>query len=142
MSRLWISLRARCGTQALAWLAVLLAAPALHAEGVPSGTPLASVDLASHDGASLLGAEWRYSDTQLVQVAFHDPGSDGQPTGRDTQTYDFVPKAGARDFDDSHWMRLDPGSLSKPRGHGHLSFNWYRVRLTVPARIGSVDHAR
>jgi gluconolactonase len=105
----------------------------------PSGTPLAAVDLATQDGAAVMQAEWRYSDTRLVQIAFRDPGSDGQPTGGDTQAYDFVPKAGARDFDDSSWTRLDPSTLSKPRGHGHLSFNWYRVRLTVPARIGDFD---
>ena len=29
-------------------------------------------------------AQWRYSDTRLVQVAFHDPGADNQPTGAAT----------------------------------------------------------
>jgi gluconolactonase len=26
-----------------------------------------------------------------------------------------------------------------PRGHGHLSFNWYRIRLTIPERVGGFD---
>jgi gluconolactonase len=33
---------------------------------------------------------------------------------------------------------LDPSSLSERRGHGRLSFNWYRLTLTIPERIGDV----
>ncbi|MBM3393995.1 MAG: SMP-30/gluconolactonase/LRE family protein [Betaproteobacteria bacterium] len=80
--------------------------------------------------------EWRYSDTRIVQVAHYDPGPDNQPTGVPNITYDFEPKAGDADFDDAQWARLDPTTLSKPRGHGHLAFNWYRFALTVPDRVG------
>jgi gluconolactonase len=106
---------------------------------MPARTPRTVVDLATRAGAELMGAEWRYSDTRLVQVAFRDPGADGQPTGMQNQAWDFLPKAGARDFDDSSWPRIAPETLSTPRGHGHLSFNWYRVRLTVPRRIDGYD---
>lgn len=123
-------------------LAVAGWAPVIHADdGVFPGRPEAVIDLATREGAAVVKGEWRYSDTRLVQVAFHDPGPDNQPTGADTRTWDFPPKAGARDFDDSTWNRVDPLTLSKPRGHGHLSFNWYRIRFTIPERVGGFDTA-
>ena len=134
-----------------AWLAALLAGlaaggaraqQAADYQGIPyEARPLASVDLATHEGAALMQAQWRYSDTRIVQVAFYDPGADGQPGSRGNMTYDIWPKAGARDFDDSGWDVIDPLTLSRPRGHGHLGFNWYRVRLTVPERVAGIDTA-
>jgi len=104
-----------------------------------TATPEVVVDLGTREGAALLKAQWRYSDTRIIQVAFRDPGADGQPTGGDNMTYDYLPKAGAASYDDSNWERIDPTTLSMPRGHGHLAFNWYRVRLTIPERIGDFD---
>ena len=86
-----------------------------------------------------MGGAWRYSDTRIVQVAHYDPGSDNQPSGTPNLTYDIEPKAGGLQFDDAGWPRLDPTTLSKPRGHGHLAFNWYRIALTVPAHVGEFD---
>jgi gluconolactonase len=120
--------------------ALCLSVTAAHAgEDVFPSKPEAVVDLATREGTASMQAQWRYSDTHLVQIAFHDPGADNQPTGPDTRTWDYLPKAGARDFDDSGWDRIDAMTLSKPRGHGHLSFNWYRIRLTVPERVGDFD---
>ncbi|HXV06433.1 MAG TPA: hypothetical protein VD791_00245, partial [Burkholderiales bacterium] len=128
------------GTLLPALVLAAVAGGALAAEHDPlAGAPEAVVDLATPAGIALMQAQWRYSDTRLTQIAFRAPGSDGQPTGPDSQTYDFLPKAGARDYDDSGWEQIDPGTLSRPRGHGHLSFNWYRVRLTVPPRVGELD---
>ena len=106
---------------------------------VPSGTPEASVDLATTEGVRLLKGEWRYSDTKLVEVDFKAAGADGQPTGGPNRTYDFTPHAGAADFDDSGWEVIDPVSLSKRRSTGRLCFNWYRTSLTVPDKVGSFD---
>ena len=109
-------------------------------QGIPyESSALAAVDLATRDGAALMQAQWRYSDTRIVQAAFYDPGADGQPGSQSNLTYDILPKAGTRDFDDSGWAQIDPTTLSKPRGQGHLSFNWYRVRLTIPERAGGID---
>jgi gluconolactonase len=104
-----------------------------------TATPKVVVDLATREGVALFNADWRYSDTRIIQVAFHDPGVDGQPSGRENMTYDYLPKAGAAGFDDAGWERIDATTLAQPRGHGHLAFNWYRIRLTVPQRIGDFD---
>jgi gluconolactonase len=124
-----------------AWAAAVTmsAAGARAAHDPLTALPEAVIDLATPAGAASMNAEWRYSDTRLVRVAFRDPGADGQPTGAPNMSYELAPKAGARDFDDSGWQQIDAASLAKPRGHGHLSFNWYRIRLTVPERLGAFD---
>ena len=103
--------------------------------------PLAIIDLATTAGVEALHAEWRYSDTRIVQVPFYEPGADGQPGTVMNVTYDYAPKAGARDFDDTGWQRIAPESLPTPRGHGHLGFNWYRIRLTIPQTIAGIKTA-
>lgn len=121
-------------------LGLLASAPVASAGAdVFPGKPVVTVDLATREGVAQLQAEWRYSDTRLVQIAFRDPGPDNQPTGANTRTWDYLPKAGSRGFDDVGWEHLDPTTLSKPRGHGHLSFNWYRIRLTIPQRLDNFD---
>ncbi len=44
----------------------------------------------------------------------------------------------SRDFDDSAWETIDPAALETRRSTGRLAFGWYRLRLTVPERVGSV----
>jgi gluconolactonase len=55
------------------------------------------------------------------------------------KTYDYLPKAGIADFDDSTWQKVSATDLSKRRGNGRLSFNWYRINITVPERVGDFD---
>jgi gluconolactonase len=103
---------------------------------VPTGNPLATIDLATVAGAQAVKGRWRYSDTRIVQVDFKAPGADQQPTGAPIKTYDYEPKAGAADFDDSQWEAIAADSLTQRRATGRLCFNWYRIRLTIPERIG------
>jgi len=105
----------------------------------PVTGPVAIVDLASPDAISIVRGEWRYSDVSLLRVAGKDVGADLRASGKATQTDDFTPKAQAADFDDSKWPIIDPRSLEQRRGHGKLSFGWYRLRFTVPSRLGDVD---
>ena len=106
---------------------------------VPTGKAEAAIDLASDNGPKIVKGEWRYSDTKIVEVDFTGPGPDGQPTGAPVKTYDYTPRAGGADFDDSRWETIDPTTLSRRRGAGRLSFNWYRIRLTSPERVGDFD---
>ena len=100
------------------------------------GRPEASVNLMTNDGTSLVQAQWRYSDTKIVDVDFTGPGADGQPTGKPVKTYDYTPHAGGSDFDDSSWERIGAASLDQRRSTGRLCFNWYRTRITIPEKIG------
>lgn len=101
--------------------------------------PALIVDLATPEGIRTVQGEWRYSDTKIIEVDFKAAGGDGQPTGKPNKTYDFTPHAGAADFDDSKWEVLDPTTLAQRRSAGRLSFNWYRINLTIPERIGGYN---
>lgn len=105
---------------------------------VPSGMPEASLDLTTADGVRAVKAQWKYSDTKIVETDFRSPGPDGQPSGEPVKTFDYTPHAGAADFDDSAWEQISPADLAKRRGNGRLSFNWYRITLTIPAAVNGV----
>ncbi|HEX6126191.1 MAG TPA: SMP-30/gluconolactonase/LRE family protein [Pyrinomonadaceae bacterium] len=109
------------------------------AQEVPNGKPDAWIDLATVEGTRLVKGEWRYSDTKIVEVDFRAAGADSQPTGEPVRTYDYVPKAGGADYDDSTWQKVSATDLSKRRGNGRLSFNWYRISITIPEKLDGFD---
>ena len=125
----------------------LLTLPANFVAGTPldetlaQRKPEATIDLATKAGAQLVRGEWRYSDTKIVEVDFKSAGADSQPTGAPNKAYDFTPHAGRPDFDDSKWEVIDPTTLDKRRSAGKLAFNWYRIKITVPERIGNFTPA-
>src|SRR5215467_10930656 len=106
---------------------------------IPAGKPDAMIDLGSAEGVKTVKAEWRYSDTKIVEADFRGPGADKQPTGAPVKTYDYSPHAGGADFDDSKWEVISPATLDLRRGNGRLGFNWYRIKLTIPERVGDFD---
>lgn len=101
--------------------------------------PEATINLASKDGVQLVKGKWRYSDTKIIEIDFKAPGADGQPGSTPNNAYDFLPHAGRADFDDSKWEVIDPTTLDKRRSAGKLAFNWYRIKITVPERVGNFD---
>src|SRR5438552_9394102 len=48
-----------------------------------------------------------------------------------------MPHAGISGFDDSKWTVLDPTTLDARRGNGKVSFNWYRLRVTLPQTVAA-----
>ncbi|HSK28447.1 MAG TPA: hypothetical protein VLA17_00650, partial [Candidatus Limnocylindria bacterium] len=130
-------------------LAIILAALLLFAATFASAAslddmlakrkPEATIDLGTREGVQLIKGAWRYSDTKIIEVDFKAPGPDGQPGAEPLKAYDFAPHAGRADFDDSTWEVIDPTTLDKRRSPGKLAFNWYRIKITVPERIGGFD---
>ncbi len=116
-------------------------ASTLDAASSPNGKPQASIDLATEAGAKLVKGQWRYSDTKIIEVDFKSPGPDKQPTGAPIKTYDYTPHAGGADFDDSKWEAISATSLDQRRATGRICFNWYRINITIPDRIGDYDPA-
>lgn len=108
---------------------------------VPTGNPASIIDLATVEGAMLAGAQWRYHDADIVDVAHRSVGADLKASGAPNRTHDIDPHAGVRDFDDSRWAQIAPTSLDARRTTGRLSFGWYRTRITVPERFGAVEAA-
>jgi gluconolactonase len=123
---------------ALTVLLVVVAAPASLTPTAPEGRPLAQIDLMTQAGAVLVQGQWRYQDASIVETSFFAAGEDGQPSVRPNKTFDIAPHAGAADFDDSAWQKISPASLPERRGNGRLSFNWYRINITVPESVGGV----
>ncbi|HXG64202.1 MAG TPA: SMP-30/gluconolactonase/LRE family protein [Blastocatellia bacterium] len=124
----------------LAALLIGLSSAGAHAGlTAPNGKPEAIIDLATAEGVALVKGEWRYSDTKIIEVDFKAPGPEGQPTDAPIKTYDYTPKAGGADFDDSKWEVIAPATLNQRRATGRICFNWYRIRLTIPERVGSYD---
>jgi len=122
---------------ALGFMADAAASP--RALGVIHGRPDAVIDLATREGVALIQGQWRYSDARIIEADFRAPGADLRPSGPPVKTHDYAPHAGAATFDDSAWEAIAPETLEGRRGTGRLSFNWYRLRVTIPQKIGRLD---
>src|SRR6266853_903414 len=129
----------KIATATLLLAGALLALRVVAAE--PDSAPAATIDLATEAGVALVQGEWRYNDAQIIDASFRAPDANGQPTGEPIATHRIAPQAGAPGFDDSAWPVIAPTSLAARRGTGLLSFNWYRIEITVPERIESFDPA-
>ncbi|MBL8178995.1 MAG: SMP-30/gluconolactonase/LRE family protein [Bryobacterales bacterium] len=124
---------------ALSAVAALAWGATVRVPEIPSGRPSATIDLATGKGTKLVKGQWRYSDASIVAAEFLQAGDDGQPSRVANRTYDIAPQAGGGGFDDSAWAAIEPETLQQRRGNGRLSFNWYRIRFTVPASIDGYD---
>lgn len=125
----------------LMFLAATVASAQSLADTLAKRKPEAVIDLTTHQGTRLIRGTWRYSDTKIIEVDFNAAGVDGQPGGTPGRAYDFTPHAGRADYDDSTWQVIEPTSLDARRSAGRLAFNWYRIRITVPERIGAFHAA-
>ena len=128
-------------------MATSVASPSIRPPGPPEllpGRPDAIVDLQTQDGVALVGGQWRYSDATVEGVGFVELGSPEDPLGPGTvpnRTFDVVPHAEAADFDDSGWTVLAPADTMRRLANGRVCFNWYRIAVTLPERIGDTDVA-
>jgi len=111
------------------------------AQGPPYGRPDATIDLRTTEGVQVIHGKWRYNDVKIVEVDSKGPGPDLKPSGAPVRTYDYTPHAGTADFDDSQWPVIDPVTLDARRGNGKVSFNWYRIKVTLPESVGNLDVA-
>lgn len=105
----------------------------------PGVRPDAIVDLKTDEGVGLLKGQWRYSNVKIVDVDHHSPSADLAPSGPPNRTQDIDLHAGTVDFDDSKWEMLKPAQLEERRSTGRLCFNWYRISVTIPEKIGPFD---
>src|SRR5882672_10463960 len=112
----------------------------LRADPAPRAVlPDAVVDLRTTEGVARVHAQWRYSDTSIREIEHRDVGADLKASGPKNHTFDFSPDARAADLDDSKWEVIPADSLEARRGHGRLSFNWYRLNVTIPEKVASFD---
>jgi len=123
------------------FIAAVAATPAFAqnwaAQAPPYGRPDATIDLRTKEGAQIVKGEWKYNDAKIVEVDSKGPGADLKPSGAPVRTYDYAPHAGIANFDDSAWPVVDPTTLDARRGNGKVSFNWYRIRVTLPEKVAA-----
>ena len=98
--------------------------------------PDAVVDLRTPEGVARVKGQWRYSDTEIKAIDHRSVGPDLKASGAKNRAFDFAPDARATDFDDSNWESIPADSLEKRRSNGRLSFNWYRLSVTIPEKVG------
>jgi len=103
------------------------------------GCPDAVVDLQTEAGVSLVDGRWRYADAGVVPIEFVEVGHPDDPLGPGlvpNQTFDVVPHAEGTEYDDSDWRVLEPEETQLRLSQGRVCFNWYRISVTIPDRIG------
>jgi gluconolactonase len=124
-----------------------IAARPSHVPGPPEllpGRPDAVIDLQTDAGAALAGAQWRYADARVEEIGFVAVGGPGSPDPLGpgdvpNRTYDVLPHAEAADYDDSGWELLAPADTMRRLANGRVCFNWYRLAVTIPERVGDLD---
>jgi gluconolactonase len=120
------------------------AAPVPRPRELLPGKPDAVIDLQTEAGVALVGGEWRYADARVNEIGFVEVGGPAatDPLGPGTvpnRTYDVEPHAEGVEFDDSGWEVLAPPDTMRRLGNGRVSFNWYRIGVTVPEEVGDLD---
>src|SRR6266545_5975015 len=126
---------------------VLLLAAAMAASRLPALAdhapravlPDAVVDLRTMEGVARVNAQWRYSDTKILEIDHRSGGPDLKASGPKNRTFDFTPDARGTDFDDSGWEVIPADSLEKRRANGRLCLNWYRINVTIPEKVAGFD---
>jgi gluconolactonase len=119
--------------------------PAARIPGPPEllpGCPDAVIDLQTDLGVDLVRGQWRYSDARVREIEFVKVGHPDDPLGPGlvpNRTFDVVPHAEAADYDDSEWRVLKPTETQLRLSQGRVCFNWYRIAVTIPDRIGDFD---
>ena len=120
---------------------VVLRAAGQSIQDPPFGRPDAVVDLASQEGVDLVQGQWRYHDVKIVDADSRAVGPDLKPSGAAIKTYDYEPHAGVADFDDSQWEAIDAATLDQRRSTAKVCFNWYRINITIPEKVGGFSTA-
>ena len=106
------------------------------------GCPDAVIDLQTQAGAGLVDGHWRYSDARVEEIQFVEVGHPDDPLGPGlipNRTFDVVPHAEADDYDDSAWRELSPEDTRRRLSQGRVCFNWYRIAVSIPERVGDFD---
>jgi gluconolactonase len=108
------------------------------------GCPDAIVDLQTDIGVALVDGQWRYSDARVQEIEFVEVGHPDDPLGPGlvpNRTFDVVPHAEAENYDDSSWRVLEPAETQLRLSQGRVCFNWYRIAVTIPERVGDFNPA-
>jgi gluconolactonase len=78
----------------------------------------------------------------VAEIDFVEVGHPDDPLGPGgvpNRTYDVIPHAEGIQYDDSDWRVLAPAQTQLRLSQGRVCFNWYRINVTIPERVGEFD---
>ena len=94
-------------------------------------------------GAALVGGEWRYADARVEEIDFVELGSAGGPARAGRRPEPHLRRRPARRGAGLRRLRLARARARRRRccgsANGRVCFNWYRITVTIPERIGDLD---
>ena len=126
-------------------LVLALAAVRAGAQSIqdpPVGRPDAVIDLASREGVQLVKGQWRYHDVKIVERPIPAPSAPiSNPAERPSRRTITLLMRAAADFDDSQWEAIDATTLDQRRSTAKVCFNWYRINVTIPEKVGNFSTA-
>ena len=129
-------------TQTRTDIAALLPGPS---ELLP-GCPDAIIDLQTEAGVELVGAQWRYSDARVREIEFvevgHPRGSARTRPRPEPDVRRRAPCRGHATTTTRTGAQLTPEETQLRLSQGRVCFNWYRIAVTIPERVGDFDPDR
>jgi gluconolactonase len=107
----------------------------------------AIVDLKTREGAALVNTQWQSLPATIIPAKFKAPGASETdklllyPTGKQINSFNISPKFGTDEFNNAQWESVAATDLETRRGNGLQSHVWYRLKITVPEKIGKLNTA-
>jgi gluconolactonase len=107
------------------------------------GRPDAIVDLQTDAGVALVAVAGATAtracarSTSSTSPARH--AGPARPRDRPEPHLRRRPARRGADFDDSDWPTLAPADTMRRLGNGRVCFDWYRLDVTIPDRVGDLD---
>ncbi len=104
----------------------------------------AIVDLRTLEGTGMVKAQWQSLSAEIVPAKFKAPGPSASdklllyPTGKEINTNNIFPKYGTADFENATWENVNAADLETRRGNGLQSHVWYKLKITIPEKIGNI----
>ncbi len=104
----------------------------------------AIVNLKTIEGTNLVNAQWQSLSADIVPAKFKAPGASANdkyllyPTGKEVSTYNIFPKYGTPEFNGTKWENVAATDLETRRGNGLQSHVWYKLKVTIPEKIGNI----
>jgi gluconolactonase len=108
--------------------------------------PQAIADLKTTAGAALVNAKWFVQPVHVHDKDFNLPGTQKgggnalalYPTGAAVKTHILHPQITDADFENG-FKEINAEELESRQGNGLISFVWYKVDVTMPATIGTLN---
>jgi len=129
----------------MAFWAITVWAHAQELRELSFGKTDAIVDLKSNAGQLIVNAQWQSLSAEIIPAKFKAAGPSDQdklllyPTGKEINTNNIYPKYGTPEFINAKWENVAATDLETRRGNGLQSHVWYKLKVTIPEKIGNVS---